>query len=398
MSWEYKYHDDDDSDSASVVSNDSSLVSVVSGSAPNASVSSQVSFEDDDVNTLMETTREELEDLACMVLDGNGPVYNPPDFRSSKFFAMAEAQLREDTDRMIAQCLQQEEDDVAMMYEDDLEFEARDLIIGQDEHAGRHRGIQGSSHTSFKSIDIEEGFDRLVLDGYINQDGKEEDRKMPAKEVIVSKGSQPAAKLPSGQGVQGRPNEVAPSERMSKNGPEPIENGPRLPDITAVTVHVNGGSAGLPEDQGWSSQTSGVKTRCPTDNQGTSCTSRMDDQMDRAEVQGCKVPVACGTEATEKLKWWDLDSSSRRSLVRYVLRGGDLDIYKGDAWTDIHRKLLTIAESWEFHRKRSSHSGELYGKPNRGDSREQEHMIGKEGFQVVRKVEGDLMRLPQVKE
>jgi hypothetical protein len=54
MSWEYEYHDDDDSDSASVVSNDNTLVSVVSGSQ--ASGSSHVSFEDDDVNTLMETT------------------------------------------------------------------------------------------------------------------------------------------------------------------------------------------------------------------------------------------------------------------------------------------------------------------------------------------------------
>jgi hypothetical protein len=94
-----------------------------------------------------------------MVMDTNGPVFKPPDFRSSKFFAMAEAQLREDTDRMIAQCLQQEEDDVAMMYEDDLEFEAGDLILEQAEHAGRHRDTQRSSSNGIKASSIMEGSD-----------------------------------------------------------------------------------------------------------------------------------------------------------------------------------------------------------------------------------------------
>jgi hypothetical protein len=146
MSWEDEYHDDDDSDSASVVSNDSSLVSVVSGSCSQAgSNSSQISFEDDDVNTMMETAREELEDLACMVMDTD-----VPEFTSSEFFAMAETQMREDNDRMIAQCLQQEEDEVAMMYEDDLEFEASDMVVKQPEHAGRHRGIQGDSPIKFQ--------------------------------------------------------------------------------------------------------------------------------------------------------------------------------------------------------------------------------------------------------
>jgi hypothetical protein len=108
----------------------------------------------------METAREELEDLACMVLEGNGPVYKPPDFRSSKFFAMAEAQMREDNDRMIAQCLQQdEEDEVAMLYEDNLEFKAGDLIVDQTEHAGRHRDTQRGSCNGIKVGGIMEGFD-----------------------------------------------------------------------------------------------------------------------------------------------------------------------------------------------------------------------------------------------
>jgi hypothetical protein len=96
MSWEYEYHDDDDSDSASVVSNDSSFQSVVSNSQ--GSESSHVSFEDDDVDTLMEMMQEELEDLACMVLDGEVPASDTPEFTSSEFFAMAEAQMRQDTD------------------------------------------------------------------------------------------------------------------------------------------------------------------------------------------------------------------------------------------------------------------------------------------------------------
>jgi uncharacterized protein YfcZ (UPF0381/DUF406 family) len=215
-----------------------------------------------------------------------------------------------------------------MMYEDDLEFEAGDLILEQAEHAGRHRDTQGSSCNGIKVGGIMEGSDRSARDGYIIQDGEDGDSKMPAIPDLIERQREAPAKVPSGQEGQRGPNEVTPSERMSKNGPKPIENGRRVPDVTASTVHGNGCCAGRTGDQLKEGQPCEQKNTCPMDNQRVRHTSRM-------EAQGPTFPVGCGTESTETLKWWDLDSSSRKALVQHVLNGGSLDEFEGDVWSDV---------------------------------------------------------------
>jgi hypothetical protein len=161
MSW--------DSDSASVVSDDSSHESHVSfdDDDEDASQESDVSFDDDDVNVMMEATREELEDLVCMAIDSDIAIDS--NTSSKDFSRMFQDSLALDTDCMIALCLQQDEDDDAIMEaviagDDDLTVEAGLRAAGVEHHAGRHRGISGSTLVNFNPVDISEGFETAVLE------------------------------------------------------------------------------------------------------------------------------------------------------------------------------------------------------------------------------------------
>jgi hypothetical protein len=68
---------------------------------------------------------------------------------------------------MIALCLQQDEDDDAIMEaviagDDDLIVETGLKAAGVEYHAGRHRGISGSSLVNFNPVDISEGFETAI--------------------------------------------------------------------------------------------------------------------------------------------------------------------------------------------------------------------------------------------
>jgi hypothetical protein len=362
MSW--------DSDSASVISEDSSLESLVSfDDDDDTSQDSHVSFDDDDVNIMMEATREELEDLACMAIDPDTPCVP-----SSDFFRMAEDSLALDTDCMIALCLQQDEEDDAIMQavisgDDDLIVETGLRAAGVEYHAGRHRGISGSSLVNFNPVDISEGFETAVPEpgaalGPVIGHGENGLQYLDTK---------PAASDTKLSGNSKGPVDVAQVERMKKTDLECAQNGARVPvfgasiscastgSSTGSTVHSKVGN--LCEEK----RTLPTRIHCVHGNP-------VDTRQPSVSPSPFVPATVCGTKLTDdpgSVKWKDLDSPAQDALVDYVLNGGNLDIFDGEAWTDVKQKLLTVTDALKFRSGSSNDTGKFSTKVTLSNTEEQ---------------------------
>ena len=127
-------------------------------------------------------------------------------------------------------------------------------------------------------------------------------------------------------------NRNAPSGSISPapvqpKGQDPCEQMPRIPSSPT----------------GYRARTATAREQCRTSRTGHSTSTTVNRNMSNA--------VDCSTNATEKIKWCELDSLTQSALVRAVLYNGSVDILEGDVWEDVRRKLLTIQEAAEFQQE-----------------------------------------------
>jgi hypothetical protein len=144
--------------------------------------------------------------------------------------------------------------------DDDLIVETGLKAAGVEHHAGRHRGISGSSLLNFDRVDISEGFETTVLEpkavlGPVIGHGENGLQYLDTKPTACD------TKL---SGNSKGPVDVAQVKRMEKTDLECTENGPRVLDLSACSSAVDGCSTGLPKLHTNQGNLCEQKRTCPT--------------------------------------------------------------------------------------------------------------------------------------